>query len=77
MSSSSWKYECWVGVGGGTSQRLSFTDLDKCVCWEGCEEMLMPMPQTPEKYSALTGNTVPWLRALALEMDRPMPKSQT
>ena len=38
-------------------------------CWEGCEEMLMLMPQALEKYSALTVNTVPWLRAQALEMD--------
>ena len=52
-------------LGGGrgkTSQKLSFTDLDKGVCmwkcWEGCEEMLMPMPQALGKYSALTVNTV-------------------
>ena len=58
---------------GKTSQKPSFTNLDKGVCmwkcWEGCEEMLRLMPQALEKYSALTVNTVPWLRPQAPELD--------
>lgn len=82
MSSSNWKYECWVlGVGG--SQRLRFTDLEAVVhmCTGGVLVgrwgNAMPMLQTLQRHLALTRNRVWRLRDPALEMDRPVFQSQS